>query len=384
MRVLFSAPVYWPSTAFGGPVRKMHELAQALVARGHAVEVVTTSLTDLDEKPTHTTRTEVLDGAAVHYLGTPLRYRWIGLTPSLGRRLHALERPDVVHVFGFRDYVGTRSARWARRERIPYVFEGLGMVQPKQHKVALKVALDRTVYRRVIQRASVCVATSTRERDEYGDAGADRSRVVVRPNGFPALVDPIARPGPLRRRLGLDGSVPLLLSLGRVARFKGIDWAIRSLTELEGAHLAVVGPDERGTGNELVELARKLRVEKRVHVVGPWPGSAALELYGDADVFVLASAYESFGMAAAEAAAAGTVPVVTDRLRGRRSPPRPRRDRRPVRRGAPSARRSRDLLADPGERARLGARARAVAAEWSWSRVAELQEDIYRLALSGA
>jgi glycosyltransferase involved in cell wall biosynthesis len=358
----------------------MHELAQGLVARGHAVEVVTTSLTSLDERPARTSRTELDDGSAIHYLGTPLRYRWIGIAPSLGRRLVEIDRPDVVHVFGFRDYIGTRSARWARRERVPYVFEGLGMIRPKLHKVALKSALDRTAFRSVVPGASVCIATSSSERDEYVEAGADPSRIVVRPNGFPAPFDPAPRPGALRRRLGLDASVPLLLSLGRVDASKGIDWAIRALTELEATHLAIVGPDERGTGAELGGLARLLGVDQRVHVVGPWPGPAALELYGDADVFVLASAYESFGMAAAEAAAAGTVPVVTDRcgvaelLRDDGGVVVPYDE--PTFRSALAR-----LLADPQLRARLGEDARRVAAKWQWSRVVELQEEIYRQAI---
>ena len=55
--------------------------------------------------------------------------------------------PDVVHIFGYRDFVGTRASRWCRRRGVPYVFEGLGMVRPKLRKVVLKHLLDRTVYR---------------------------------------------------------------------------------------------------------------------------------------------------------------------------------------------------------------------------------------------
>jgi glycosyltransferase involved in cell wall biosynthesis len=383
LRVLFTAPSYWPSTAFGGPVRQMYELAAGLVARGHAVEVVTTSLVNLDERPNRAARTELVAGSTVHYLGTPLRYRWIGITPSLGRRLGELPRPDVAHVFGFRDYVGTRSARWARREDVPYVFEGLGMLRPKLHKVKLKSMLDGTVYRGVVEGARLLVASSGREHGEYLDAGVDPSRIVVRPIGFPSPRETIERPGALRRQLGLEADVPLLLSVGRVAPGKGIDWLIRVLSELDGVHLVVVGPDDRGTTAELVTLARTLRLLERVHLLGPRPPSDVLELYGDADVFVLASASESFGMAAAEAAAAGTVPVVTDRcgiadLLGDGAGLVIPYD--PVALGSAIA----ELLADPGLRLRLGEGARAVAAEWSWPRVVELQETIYRQALEHA
>ncbi len=100
--------------------------------------------------------------------------------------------------------------------------------------------------------------------------------------------------------------MPLLLSVGRVAPGKGIDLLVRALPRLEGTHLAIVGPDDRGTMGELARLAQKLAVSDRVHAVGAWPDSLPLlEIYSDADVFALASEYESFGVVAAEAAAAG-------------------------------------------------------------------------------
>jgi glycosyltransferase involved in cell wall biosynthesis len=343
--------------------------------------VVTTSLVDLDRRPRPTTVTASVDGVPVHYLGTPIRYRWMGLTPTIRRRLAALERPDVVHVFGFRDCVGTLSAGWARRQGIPYVFEGLGMVRPMLHKVALKRAADRTVFRPVVRGASLLVAASAREADAYIDAGGEHSRIQIRPIGFPAPPPPPGRPGPLRQRFDLDETVPVVLSLGRLERRKGIDLLVRSLPDLGEAQLAIVGPDERGTAGELTRLARDLGVDGRVHLMGRWrdPGSL-LDLYADADVFALASKYESFGMAAAEAAAAGTASVVTDRcgiaeLLGDGAALVVPHDQQAI--CAAIAR----LLEDHTFRSRMGERARAVAAEWSWPRVVELQEALYRQAL---
>src|SRR6478736_6036221 len=82
-RILFATPAYWPAHAFGGPVVVARELVSRLVARGHDVEVVTTTLRDVGERPSRTTTKETVDGAKVTYLGTPLRYRWMGVTPTL-------------------------------------------------------------------------------------------------------------------------------------------------------------------------------------------------------------------------------------------------------------------------------------------------------------
>ena len=103
-------------------------------------------------------------------------------------------------------------------------------------------------------------------------------------------------------------------------------------------------------------------------------------MYADADVFVLPSGYENFGMVAAEAAAAGAPIVLTDRcgvaeyFGGRGAVVVAYAE--PELREALAA-----LLADAELRRRLGEEAREVAAEWSWPRVLEHQEDIYSRAL---
>ena len=101
LRILFAAPAYYPAIAFGGPIWAERELAEGLVRRGHDVDVLTTSLVDVRRGLSAHTRTTDLEGVRVHYLATPLRYRWMGITPSLPVRLARLRPPDVAHVFGF-------------------------------------------------------------------------------------------------------------------------------------------------------------------------------------------------------------------------------------------------------------------------------------------
>jgi hypothetical protein len=137
LRILFAAPVWAPSRAFGGPVVTAGELIRRLVARGHTVEVITTTIVDLERRPASRSAVKLVDGATVHYLATPLRYRWMGITPTLPVALARLRRPDVVHIFGFRDPITTGTAAWCRIRRVPYVFEPLGMFEPRLRKVLL-------------------------------------------------------------------------------------------------------------------------------------------------------------------------------------------------------------------------------------------------------
>jgi len=352
----------------------MRALALELAGLGHHVNVLTTTLTKIGERPSRTSRTASVDGTSVRYLGTPLRFRWFGFTPALRRELGTLQRPDVVHVFGFRDYVSTVTARWCRHNGVPYVFEALGMFRPKLRKVLLKRCLDRTLYRSVPPGAALAIAASEIERRELA-AVLPPGRVVVRPNGFPAPYEPPRRPGPLRTRLGLDMSAPLVLSVGRVARGKGLEELVAVVGRLDQVQLAIAGPDDgHGLTAELLRLRDRTGAGGRVHLLGAV--DTPLDLYGDADVLALASAHENFGMVAAEAAAAGTASIVTDRcgiselLRDRGALVIPYDEQ------ALQAALTR-LLGDERLRTTLGRGGREVAAELSWSNVARLQTEIY-------
>jgi glycosyltransferase involved in cell wall biosynthesis len=110
------------------------------------------------------------------------------------------------------------------------------------------------------------------------------------------------------------------------------------------------------------------------------PDGRPLDLYGDADVFVLPSAGESFGMAAAEAAAAGTAVVVSDRcgvaeFLGERGSVVVPYDGAAVREAVAR------LLGDAALRERIAAGGVAVARELSWAEMVRRQEAIYERAL---
>jgi glycosyltransferase involved in cell wall biosynthesis len=285
-----------------------------------------------------------------------------------------------VHVFGFRDPIGTGVAAWCRLRRVPYVFEGMGMVAPKHRKVLLKRALDATAFRGVMPGATLLVASSEVEAREYRGAGIADERIVVRPHGFPEVAHE-TMPRRLRERAGLDESARVVLNVGRIAHGKGLELLVQIATQLPDIHVVIVGPDGgHGVDRELLALRDRLGVADRVHFVGPLPREELAAVYADADVFVLPSGYENFGMVAAEAAAAGAAIVLTDRcgvaecFAGRGAVVVPYEEAR-----------LRDALArlldDRDLRRRLGEEAREVAGEWSWPRVVELQEDVYRRVL---
>ena len=315
-----------------------------------------------------------MSGVRIHYLATPFSYRWMGITPTLPVALERLARPDVVHVFGFRDPVTTVVAAWARLRRIPYVFEPLGMFRPRLRKVALKRALDATLYRSVAHGAAAVVVSSSLERDDVVAGGVRPERVRVRGNGFP--LPPMGNGGRPRAGLGIAEDAPLVLYVGRIAVGKGIELLLDAIASLPAAHLVLAGPDDRHGATERVHRAQEEPGTRgRVHLLGEI--EEPFDLYRAADVFCLPSAGESFGMAAAEAAASGTPVVVTDRC-GVAEFFRPGEALVIPYDGAAVTAALRSVLEEPGLRDSLAAGGLVAAQRTSWRRVTDLQEEIYR------
>jgi glycosyltransferase involved in cell wall biosynthesis len=369
LRILFAAPAWSPSRAFGGPVVAAGELVRRLVARGHDVDVITTTLVDLDSRPALRSSVRVVDGATVHYLATPLRYRWMGITPALPVALMRLRRPDVVHIFGFRDPVTTGTAAWCRLRRVPYAFEPLGMFQPRLRKVALKRALDASLYRGVARGAAAVVVASQLERDDVVACGVPADKVHVRGNGFPEPTH--ALDGNLRERLGIPPEAPLVLYVGRIAAGKGIEHLLEAARQLPDAHVVISGPDDRhGVATDA----------PRVHRL-PMSDDPPRGLYPQADVFVLASEGESFGMVAAEAAAAGTPVIVSDRCGIAGFFEAGEALVVPYEQSA-VVEAIRRVLSDEPLRERLALGGQAAARRMSWDHVTDVQEQIYRAVAS--
>jgi D-inositol-3-phosphate glycosyltransferase len=157
---------------------------------------------------------------------------------------------------------------------------------------------------------------------------ADPSRIRIVPPGVDhAFFGPGYRPQ-ARRALGLPADGTLLLTVGRIQPLKGIDVAVRALAELcrsagdgPGApyRLVIVGGPSGPHGDEeharLRRLAEDLSVAGQVTMVPAQPHELLSSFYRAADVVLVPSRSESFGLVALEAGACGT-PVVASAVGG--------------------------------------------------------------------
>ena len=154
--------------------------------------------------------------------------------------------------------------------------------------------------------------------------GADRDRIeVVAPGVEHAFFSPGSQAG-ARQALGLDREAPILLFVGRIQPLKGLPVAVETLARLRrpDARLVVVGGPSGADGPAEVQrveaLARSLGVAGQIQYVEPQPHHLLSSWYRAADVVLVPSRSESFGLVALEAAACGT-PVVAAAVGGLRT-----------------------------------------------------------------
>ena len=163
-----------------------------------------------------------------------------------------------------------------------------------------------------------CVEEEEQFRRLYGDP---KGRVeIVAPGVESAFFAPGEQSG-ARAAIGLPAGVPVILFVGRIQPLKGPDVAIRALDALghPDALLLVVGGASGSGGDVELERVRKLADElglhDRVRFVPPQPHHILSTYYRAADVVIVPSRSESFGLVALEAAACG-IPVVASAVGG--------------------------------------------------------------------
>lgn len=390
VRVLMVSWEY-PPVMYGGLGRHVHALSESLVQAGHEVVVLTQAPHGRPASDTPATPTSprvvraALDPAVPDVFDDPERFIRL-LQPRLVAAAHdTLDRwrPDIVH--GHDWVVAVAAGQVADEWQVPLVATvhatESGLYFGHLH-TPFSLWRD-SVERALAARADRTIVCSEAMRTEVVQAlAADPHRVVVVPNGVEASAwhsTPQQRLA-AREALGLTDE-PLLVLVGRLEHEKGAQDAIDALALLSvhtpAAHLALVGDGARS--DDLRRQAAALGVQSRVHQVGRLPDRDVAALVGAADVALVPSRYEPFGLVALEAMAAGT-PVVVTGVGGLVDIVEDGRTGRVVRPADPHslAAALTALLDDPPGRRRLSQAATAVLHErFGWAPVAAATAHVY-------
>lgn len=291
-------------------------------------------------------------------------YRWLLVTAGAGRAVRRL-RPDVLIVGGWNQPAFWSSHLAARRRRVPVVAWVESTLSDSRQSSRLRNAAKRAF----IRSCAACIVPGSAAAEYVRALGVPTERIQIAPNAvdldiFGARVAELhGERSRLRDSLGLDKTVALYV--GRLSPEKGVDVLIRSL--------ALVGSDVEliviGTGPEEDEL-RRLATDVapgRVRFAGFLSRDDLVTWYAVADLLVVPSRSEVWGMTLNEGAAAGLPLVATEAAggawdlieEGANGFRVPSEDARGLARAI-------DRLADdPAFRARAGRRSTAISAAWT-------------------
>jgi glycosyltransferase involved in cell wall biosynthesis len=222
------------------------------------------------------------------------RGRWIVLNAGVRRRLRRA-RPDLIIVGGW-NQPAFWSAFTLRRPTLVWV-ESTARDERSGHGHA------ELAKRALVGKAAGFLVPGRAAAEYVRSLGAPEDRIAIAPNAVDTSIF-MAQPG-------VSGSEPqspvkrcVLICVSRLSREKGVDVLVRAMDGVD-AELVVVGngPDE--------ELVRSL-APANVSFAGHVPRGELLALYRRADVFVMPSRSETWGMAMQEAAAVGLPLIATD------------------------------------------------------------------------
>ena len=297
-----------------GPTYAVTRLCEAVIAAGEEVVLATCDYDPLPAPPPFARRFPPGFGP-----------RRLTRTPALARWLRAQVRggrASIVHSHGLWRMSTVYAARAVRRGGARLVVSPHGTLSPwalRHGRRLAKRLFWAALQRRALERAACFRATSDQEYEDIRRLGF-RQPVAVIPNGvdLPPLRPAACAPS------------RTLLFLGRLHPVKGVDMLIDAWRTVQDAFpdwkLVIVGDDTdyQGTSGYMAELRRRAAGQDaaRVSFAGELTGTAKWDAYRDAAVYVLPSRSENFGVTVAEALAAGTPVIASDRTPWRRLPAR--------------------------------------------------------------
>ncbi len=296
----------------GGGGRVSHSLARGFVGRGMAVDVVTSRYGDLASR-------ETMDGVRVYRV------------PILGRReqqtatfvsMFSYLAPALVaaaHLCRHRRYdfinthfvlptgpLGVVLAALFRRPNVLSIHGG-DIYDPSKKSSPHRSALFRLMVRFLLNRSDRIVAQSNNTREN-----AVRFYHPARPIAvIPLPYEPFSFTPVSREALGLRKDRKYLVSVGRLVKRKGFEYLIRALENLEeDVEVLIIGDGREH--HALVELTEGLGLQRRVHFLGQVSEREKFRFLACADVYVLSSLHEGFGIVLQEAMQVGLPVVATN------------------------------------------------------------------------
>ena len=301
------------SNRFCGAFRNVYNLSKGLADRDNKVTLLSVGVDPEDflipEEARENFNVNILKG---HRLG-----KRIFPFAAISFCFKYLRDSDIIYLNGHRNSLSLVISIFAIFLKIPYVIvpkSTLPVDLSKTPKQRFKKKLyDKIIGRWIIMKATYVGAISNREIKDMREYGISESSIRRVNSGIDvgAMINTMA-PGHFRKKYNIQDKY-LIVYLGRIDPFKGINHLVEAFSVLEGrksCSLIIAGPDV-GYRPQLEAIVEELGLSKEVFFTGPLEGDEKMSFLRDADLVFYAGRFESFGLVAFESIFSGTPVIVS-------------------------------------------------------------------------
>lgn len=323
MRVLHFLPAYKPAWQYGGPVRSTSKLCESLAMQGHHVSVATTNANGRALLQVPADRIVDVHGVSVRYFK---RTPWLPYLDSISLRKtirSLVEDADIVHMSAIWQPLSLAVSEASRQSQKPYICSLRGSINPWSWKnLQLKHKIFWHLFESAqLSRATALHATCTMERDEAIEIGVGKDQkwiVVANPVDSSEFCRDERLAHQFRELFHIPPEKKIILYFGRLHVKKGIDLFMQAASEVLRSSpdwiFVIIGPSERGYAGVLTRLAQELGLMSQVRFIDLVEGDTRIGALSAADLFVLTSHSENFGMSVVEAMASSVPVLISNRV----------------------------------------------------------------------
>ena len=278
----------------GGSAKVPYQLGEAQARLGHNVTIFTSDYEAENQWPPK----------GVELVKFKCAANVIGMKVTPDMLWADYSKFDIIHLHNYRTYVNLAVAR----QKKPMVLQAHGNAAPMKSLKAKPV--NYLCRRYVLNRCSAFIADAEMEIEHFMAEGAKREQISLIPVGIDYREFAYA-PETMGKK---PNGKKTVLFLGRFHPIKAPDMLVKAFALLSrnDTVLEIAGVDY-GVEGEMRRLVKQLGIEDKVRWLGPLYGADKVKAYANADVNVMPSRYEMFGLTFLEALACGTPVIITDR-----------------------------------------------------------------------
>lgn len=308
MKIWQVVPYYPPHV--GGMEYYVERLSEELAARGHDVSVFTSSNNKTQEAYTR-------NGVKIRTLKIMTKIYNNPISPTLLTQLMNQEKPDIIHTHQYPIFYSDTAAVVAWTRKIPLIVH-VHVISDAKSPISgfISDKYYSSLGLRTLTTANTIIVPSKAYKTKLSNMHINPNKLQVIPYGIDTKKFQNNNGEAFKAKYGLQGS-KIILSVGRLNYQKGFQYLIKAmptvLKQIPNVKLVIVGEGEQLS--YLRQLTKSLSLEKSIVFTGAITQTEIPHAYAAADIFVLPSLFESFGISLVEAQASGK-PVIATRVGG--------------------------------------------------------------------